>query len=714
MNAESFSLKARRTTRVPLRIPVQVTIKEADQAKAVDGWTVLVNIHGAKIECKRRMQVGDTVSITVLVSHKTQSGNIVWSAPEASANGYFEFAVELNEPGNLWGVGFPPSDWKEVRAGAGPVAVAVAAASTEPNKTITSEKPVTQASAPEPKKIVIPGYEMKPIVPFTVAPVSLIAALPAVEPPPVAEIVAESIAEPIAKIVAEMETPVPTTSIPELQEMLIMVSPIEMENVALPWLMETSPVEMVVAPVPVDFRDDINEWMKSRGSNSPLAEPVESQIETVEPIPVAAASEIAALAPSFPEIEQQLTPSTMTIAQPEPIETIQKMAAVECETTLVESAATIQPSVPSVAEIMQPPMPESAPLPISVAAPPLPMALSTALPIPLPMAMPESTPAHATSANDRFSALLNEMVESALQARVEGLIDRAGARLESRMAEVEASAMERTNKRISTAAEDHYERLDQHSESMVAARRIEFEQGLAKFAEASEAAATRRQHEMVSLAEQDLRRQAIEVSDFSRIQAQRQAVEIAETTQLSLATKIQEMLPKVEQGIAEKCSQQTEQIIAQRQTQFEAMLAAKIEAARAYWQEQMTAMQTVGLHALKEKLDDHIEQCSTIAVQQMELRMAHEAARVQESLLKHIIAELSAKQKMWMEKTQRDMNHLADVGARQVRLQLSQVCSAISAALVQDDLFFSRPSAGIDSIATEPVEAPEKSVSSNL
>ncbi|MSO18928.1 MAG: hypothetical protein EXQ56_00440 [Acidobacteria bacterium] len=98
----------------------------------------------------------------------------------------------------------------------------------------------------------------------------------------------------------------------------------------------------------------------------------------------------------------------------------------------------------------------------------------------------------------------------------------------------------------------------------------------------------------------------------------------------------------------------------------------------------------------------------------MELRMVQEAERVQESFLKHIIAELSGKQKIWMEMTQRDMNHLADVGARQVRLQLSQVCSAISAALMQDDKFFSSPSAGIDSIATEPVSVPEKSVSSNV
>ena len=49
MNAEAFTLKARRTTRVPLRVPVQLGVEEGGAPKTLDGWTVIVNIHGAKI-----------------------------------------------------------------------------------------------------------------------------------------------------------------------------------------------------------------------------------------------------------------------------------------------------------------------------------------------------------------------------------------------------------------------------------------------------------------------------------------------------------------------------------------------------------------------------------------------------------------------------------------------------------------------------------------
>ena len=55
MHADQFSLKARRTTRIPLRIPVQVEVEEDGKSRTLDGWTMIVNVNGAKIECKRRL-----------------------------------------------------------------------------------------------------------------------------------------------------------------------------------------------------------------------------------------------------------------------------------------------------------------------------------------------------------------------------------------------------------------------------------------------------------------------------------------------------------------------------------------------------------------------------------------------------------------------------------------------------------------------------------
>lgn len=116
MNDDKFSLKARRTTRIPLRIPVHLIIREEDRSRKLEGWTMIVNVHGARIECKRSFALHDEVLLQIPSNGKAQMGRVVWSASEANKNGNFEFGLELASPENLWGVGFPPSDWNMNRA----------------------------------------------------------------------------------------------------------------------------------------------------------------------------------------------------------------------------------------------------------------------------------------------------------------------------------------------------------------------------------------------------------------------------------------------------------------------------------------------------------------------------------------------------------------------------------------------------------------------
>ncbi|MBI4480953.1 MAG: PilZ domain-containing protein [Acidobacteria bacterium] len=118
MNADRFSLKARRTTRIPLRIPVLVVIEEAAKTRTLDGWTMIVNVHGAKIECKHRFGMHEEVTIQVPFNGMSQKGKVVWSKSEPNESGNYEFGVELDQGGNLWGVGFPPSDWESKRGSA--------------------------------------------------------------------------------------------------------------------------------------------------------------------------------------------------------------------------------------------------------------------------------------------------------------------------------------------------------------------------------------------------------------------------------------------------------------------------------------------------------------------------------------------------------------------------------------------------------------------
>src|SRR3990172_3099585 len=98
MTADQFRLKARRTTRIPLRIPVLVVIQEDDRSRSLDAWTMIVNIHGARIECKRRFEVGEQVVIQVPFNGMSEKGKVVWAKSEPNEHGHYEFGVELDRP----------------------------------------------------------------------------------------------------------------------------------------------------------------------------------------------------------------------------------------------------------------------------------------------------------------------------------------------------------------------------------------------------------------------------------------------------------------------------------------------------------------------------------------------------------------------------------------------------------------------------------------
>ena len=107
-----FSVRMRRTTRVPMRVAVRVSMTDSfGSPEMFTAWTTVVNKHGARLTCKRSFDLGKEVSITCLATGKSASGTVVWSSGSQDSTGNFEFAVELFEPFNLWQIAFPPGDW---------------------------------------------------------------------------------------------------------------------------------------------------------------------------------------------------------------------------------------------------------------------------------------------------------------------------------------------------------------------------------------------------------------------------------------------------------------------------------------------------------------------------------------------------------------------------------------------------------------------------
>ena len=112
MRERDFSIRTRRTTRVAIRIPVQISVRRAAGTAEIFGaWTLVVNRNGARCEGTRRLEANEEVGITNAASGKTTTAVVIWGRSNY-LSGKFEFAVELREPVNLWHISFPPQDWK--------------------------------------------------------------------------------------------------------------------------------------------------------------------------------------------------------------------------------------------------------------------------------------------------------------------------------------------------------------------------------------------------------------------------------------------------------------------------------------------------------------------------------------------------------------------------------------------------------------------------
>lgn len=166
MTPTDFSLNARRSTRIPMRIPVRVGVKQSDGTfDTLNGWTVVLNKHGAKIECARPFELGNILLVTVGNS-RSGLGNVVWTDQKKNKNGNFEFGVELREAQNLWGVDFPPNDWERRRAAADANFVPEPEPAAQPQPAEPQMAAVALEAEPEPSVVFLDAdSEIPPALP---------------------------------------------------------------------------------------------------------------------------------------------------------------------------------------------------------------------------------------------------------------------------------------------------------------------------------------------------------------------------------------------------------------------------------------------------------------------------------------------------------------------------------------------------------------------
>ena len=105
MSSEPISRDSRRSTRVPLKVLIEVQ----DGAESLTGETIIVNLHGALITTSAALNAGMTISVYVYLTDKRARAQVVYMDPENP----MRCGIELDKPQNIWGMALTPDDWEE-------------------------------------------------------------------------------------------------------------------------------------------------------------------------------------------------------------------------------------------------------------------------------------------------------------------------------------------------------------------------------------------------------------------------------------------------------------------------------------------------------------------------------------------------------------------------------------------------------------------------
>src|SRR5258706_11070512 len=126
-------LPQRRSTRIVQAVPLTVAGVDALGRTFTERTsTLIINCHGCRYQSKH--YVLKNMWVTLEVPHpetgqppRTVRGRVAWIQRPRTVRQLFQVALELELPGNAWGIAFPPEDWFAFPDGARPVVDAPAA-----------------------------------------------------------------------------------------------------------------------------------------------------------------------------------------------------------------------------------------------------------------------------------------------------------------------------------------------------------------------------------------------------------------------------------------------------------------------------------------------------------------------------------------------------------------------------------------------------------
>jgi PilZ domain-containing protein len=112
----------RRSTRLPLEIPVRVTSLDPKLVFTEDCNTVTVNAHGCGLISPKKLAAGTRVRLEIVSDNQSTTARVLDVVPLNDDNSSWLLGMEMEHAGNFWGIKYAPADWAEEEAAPVPAA----------------------------------------------------------------------------------------------------------------------------------------------------------------------------------------------------------------------------------------------------------------------------------------------------------------------------------------------------------------------------------------------------------------------------------------------------------------------------------------------------------------------------------------------------------------------------------------------------------------
>jgi hypothetical protein len=102
----------RRSTRLPLEVPVLVTSLDPAAPFSEKCNTTLVNAHGCGLIVARNITQGIQIRLEIVSAKRHTTARVAEVVPLGGDPETWLLGLELDVPGNFWGIEYAPADWK--------------------------------------------------------------------------------------------------------------------------------------------------------------------------------------------------------------------------------------------------------------------------------------------------------------------------------------------------------------------------------------------------------------------------------------------------------------------------------------------------------------------------------------------------------------------------------------------------------------------------